>query len=252
MKFGGTSVADAEAIHRVVAIVRRQIERQTASDRPPVVVVSALSKVTDGLLQAASLVEAGTCEDALARLDDLAERHVAIAAAVTSGVRRAAVTRDVRAEFASTSSMIRGLPPRTVSPPVLDLIAATGELASSRLLTAALAECGVAAEWIDARAVVVTDAEHTRAVPDLAATCARTRHTVAPLAARGQVAVLGGFVGATADGITTTLGRGGSDYSAAIVGTCLEADEIQIWTDVDGMLTADPRIVRHPCPVPRL
>jgi aspartate kinase len=110
----------------------------------------------------------------------------------------------------------------------------------------------VPAAWVDARLVIVTDAEFTCAVPDMAATCARAKRAIAPVTDRGEVAVVGGFIGATADGITTTLGRGGSDYSAAIAGACLDVEEIQIWTDVDGMLTADPRVVPAPRVVPQL
>jgi aspartate kinase len=257
MKFGGTSVADADAMGRLITIVQRQIERQQAGgqagSRPPIVVVSALSKVTDGLLEAARLIESGDRDGATSRIRDLVERHVAVASGVTSGVRRAAVIRAVRAEFTALSDTVRALaPPPEVSPCLLDAIAAAGELASSRLVTAALAESGVPAAWVDAREVVVTDAEHTNAVPDMAPTCARAQRTIAPVTLRGEVAVLGGFIGATNEGVTTTLGRGGSDYSAAIVGACLDVDEIQIWTDVDGMLTADPRVVPSPRVVPQL
>jgi aspartate kinase len=101
-------------------------------------------------------------------------------------------------------------------------------------------------QWIDARTVVVTDAQHTGAAPDLSATRARCRDRLGPVVASGGIPVLGGFIGATAQGVTTTLGRGGSDYSAALVGASVDAEEIQIWTDVDGMLTADPRIVEAP------
>jgi aspartate kinase len=250
MKFGGTSVADADAIRRVTALVRRQKE---ADAKPPVVVVSALSKVTDGLLQVGRFVESGERERALTRLNELADRHVGIAADVTSGPRLAAVTRDLRAEFAATSEMVGALSVlHELSPRLLDAIAATGELASSRLVTAALVEAGVPAAWVDAREVMLTDAEYTCAVPDMHGTGARVRERLQPICARGEVAVLGGFVGATADGVTTTLGRGGSDYSAAIFGASLEVGEIQIWTDVDGMLTADPRVVPQPRLVPRL
>jgi aspartate kinase len=261
MKFGGTSVADADAIGRLTAIVERQIERQQAGgpagSRPPIVVVSALSKVTDGLLEAARLIASGDRDAATSRMNDLVERHVAVASGVTSGARRAALIRDVRAEFTALSGLLsdteraRALP-HEVSPRLLDAIAATGELASSRLVTAALAESGVPAVWVDAREVVVTDAEHTNAAPDMVPTCARAQRTIAPVTLRGEVAVLGGFIGATVEGVTTTLGRGGSDYSAAIVGSCLDVDEIQIWTDVDGMLTADPRVVPGPRVVPQL
>jgi aspartate kinase len=253
MKFGGTSVADEAAIGRVTAIVRRQLERQPASDSPPVVVVSALSKVTDGLLQVARFMAEGDRDQALTRLGELADRHVAIAATVTSGARLAAVTRDLHAEFTATSDIVRALSSlHDVSPRLLDAIASTGELASSHLLAAALSESGVPAAWVDAREVLQTDAEFTCAAPDMAGTHARARRKLAPVAARGDVAVLGGFIGTTSDGVTTTLGRGGSDYSAAIFGACLDVSEIQIWTDVDGMLTADPRVVPQPRLVPQL
>ena len=252
MKFGGTSVADAAAINRLTAIVREQIAREPG-ERPPVVVVSALSKVTDGLLFVARSIQSGEAAPALARLAEISDRHVGIAAAVTSGARRESVTRDLRAEFTAladsvpTLSSLGGVPSR-----VFDTIAAAGELASSRLVAAALAESGVPAAWVDARGVMRTDEEFTCAAPDMDATAERVRERVAPVLARGEVAVLGGFIGSTGDGITTTLGRGGSDYSAAIFGACLDVTDIQIWTDVDGMLTADPRVVPHPRLVPQL
>ena len=139
-----------------------------------------------------------------------------------------------------------------VSPRVTDAILSMGELASSRIVSAAFASRGLPSTWVDARKVLVTDAEHTAAVPDMDATCARAHALVEPETAAGRIPVLGGFIGASADGVTTTLGRGGSDYSAAIFGACLDVDEIQIWTDVDGMLTADPRVVKYPILVPRL
>src|SRR5204862_4046443 len=120
------------------------------------------------------------------------------------------------------------------------------------IVAAAFLERGIPAMWVDARQVAVTDAEHTAAVPDLEATRDRAREVLGRASAAGQVAVLGGFIGATPRGVTTTLGRGGSDYSAAIVGAAVDAREIQIWTDVDGMLTADPRIVESPRLVRRL
>jgi aspartate kinase len=252
MKFGGTSVADEPAFRRVTAIVKSQLARQSQTERPPVVVVSALSKVTDGLLQVARLVESDDRRRAIDRLDELAERHVRIAAAVTTGERLSGVTGELRGLFAATSETIRALPSSELSPRLLDAIASTGELASSRLLAAALAEAGLATTWVDARRVVVTDAEHLAAQPDMTATCTCAQRHVGPLLARGEIAVLGGFIGATTEGVTTTLGRGGSDYSAAILGACLDAREIQIWTDVDGMLTADPRVVPRPRLVPRL
>ena len=234
-------------------IVRQQIERQAPGDRLPVVVVSALSKVTDGLLHVARSMESGEHDPAIVRLSEIAERHVAIASAVTSGARLAAVIRDLRSEFAATSGMVRALSSlHEVSPRLFDAIAATGELASSRLVAAALAESGVPAAWVDAREVMRTDADYTCAAPDMNGTSSRVHECVEPVLARGEVAVLGGFIGSTVDGVTTTLGRGGSDYSAAIFGACLDVSEIQIWTDVDGMLTADPRVVPQPRLVPQL
>jgi aspartate kinase len=131
-------------------------------------------------------------------------------------------------------------------------MAAAGEILSSRLVAAALTSHGLLATWIDARRTLVTDAEFTAAAPLFSETTASLMTNVDPPLAAGRIPVMGGFVGATKDGVTTTLGRGGSDYSAAIIGACLGAGEIQIWTDVDGMLTADPRIVPGPYVVPHL
>jgi aspartate kinase len=139
-----------------------------------------------------------------------------------------------------------------VTPRWLDTIAATGEIVSSRIVSAALTAHGLAASWVDARKVIVTGDEHTAAPPLMAETGAALSAIVDPLLAERRIPVLGGFVGANRQGVTTTLGRGGSDYSAAIAGACLGASEIQIWTDVDGMLTADPRIVKDVQVVPHL
>jgi aspartate kinase len=141
---------------------------------------------------------------------------------------------------------------REVSPRSHDAVVAAGEVASSRIVAAALNDHRLPSGWVDARRVLVTDSEHGAAAPDTNGTTERARELIAPLVAAGKVPVTGGFIGATANGITTTLGRGGSDYSAAIFGAALDVEEIQIWTDVDGMLTADPRIVPQPRVVPQL
>jgi len=246
MKFGGTSVADPEAIDRLIGIVRRHIEANLEAATAPVVVVSALSGVTDSLVAIAQLAEEGAGDRAAAELKALLERHVVVATAITTE-SRARVLADVRQEFEELVGLVHALAVlREVSPRSRDAMLASGELVSSRIVAAALADHSIPSAWVDARTVLVTDAEHTGAAPDMDETAARARERLAPVVAQGKVAVLGGFIGATANGITSTLGRGGSDYSAAIFGACLDAEEIQIWTDVDGMLTADPRIVPRP------
>jgi aspartate kinase len=253
MKFGGTSVADADAIARLAAIVGGRIDMRPEGHGPPVVVVSALAKATDRLLDAAAMAERGEADRAAADLNQLLNRHVEVATALTSGTRRTDLVAAVREEFASATALVRALAVlHEASPRSLDAVAAAGELASSRIVAAALAERGLPAIWFDARNIVVTDAEHTAAAPDMAATQERLAGRIQGALAAGQVPVLGGFIGATHDGVTTTLGRGGSDYSAAIIGACLDVAEIQIWTDVDGMLTADPRIVENPHVVEQL
>jgi aspartate kinase len=252
MKFGGTSVADPVAIDRLIGIVRRQRESDPPSSPAPVVVVSALSGVTDALIAVTRQAEDGDAAGAAAALQALRERHVSVASAVTNE-RRSAVLADVGHEFDELAGLVHALAVlRDVSPRSLDAVLAVGELVSSRIVAAALTDCGVASGWVDARRALVTDAEHAGAAPDMIETCERTRAQIAPLTQTSTVAVLGGFIGSTANGVTTTLGRGGSDYSAAIFGACLGVDEIQIWTDVDGMLTADPRVVAEPRVVPQL
>src|SRR4029077_7443610 len=167
----------------------------------------------------------------------LLDRHIPVATAVATSSRDA-VLADARREFEELIGLVHALAVlREVSPRSHDAVLASGELVSSRIVAGALADHGVPSAWVDARTVLVTDAEHTGAAPDMIATCERAREHVAPANAGGKGVVLGGFIGATATGVTTTLGRGGSDYSAAIFGACLGVDEIQIWTDVDGMLT---------------
>jgi aspartate kinase len=252
MKFGGTSVADADAMTRVVNIVRSQRESQ-AHATPPVVVVSALSKVTDGLIRTAEFGRKGDGKAAAALLVELLERHCAIARTLTSGGRAEDLVKALQTQFAELGGRVVALANvKRVAPADHDLIVAMGELASSQIVAAAFAEQGLPAVWIDARSVLVTDAEHMMALPDMDATCTRMRERVVPATVRGEIPVLGGFIGATAAGVTTTLGRGGSDYSASIFGACIDAGEIQIWTDVDGMLTADPRVVPAPRLVPQL
>ena len=246
MKFGGTSVMDREAVRRVAHVVGRE-------QRPRLVVVSALSKVTDALLEVARLAERG--DGALARqaVRALHRRHEEMAALVRAPEGRASLLAAIDALFGELDTIVHALAVvEEVSPRSSDLIVAFGELASSRIVAAALEDAGLPSRWLDARTILVTDDRHGAAVPDREATDGRLRSAVRPLLADGLLPVAGGFVGATVSGLTTTLGRGGSDYSAALFGASLEAEEIQIWTDVDGMLTADPRVVSGPRVVERL
>ncbi|HEY2435034.1 MAG TPA: aspartate kinase [Vicinamibacterales bacterium] len=232
LKFGGTSVADAAALERLVGIVKTRTGART-------VVVSALAGVTDRLLAIGELAvhdRAG----ARAALDEILTRHLDMARALSA----LAVEPMLRGIARGAERTVDGIADAAhASPPLLDKLVAAGELWSSRLVAAYLTECGVRAQWIDARHLVSTDGRHRQATPDLAATEDAVRRHVRPALALDRVVVTGGFIGSGPGGVTTTLGRGGSDYSAAILGACLLADEIEIWTDVDGVYSADPRVV---------
>ena len=249
-KFGGTSVADPDAIGRLIQIVRQARARD---GRGPAVVVSAMSGVTDTLLAVAATAGDGRIDEALPRIDELRARHHAAARALAPAEAAAGLGTIIDTVVDDLVALARALSVLgEVSPRTLDVVAAAGELLSSRIVAAALAHAGVPAEWVDARRAIITNGEHTRAVPLGDETDAALRATALAAIEAGRVPVLGGFVGSTKDGHTTTLGRGGSDYSGALVGAGIGAREIQIWTDVDGMLTADPRIVAAPRLVPQL
>ena len=244
LKFGGTSVADADAIARVVAIVG---ERRG----PRTVVVSALAGTTDALLDIAA-VAAQDAERARAALAELVRRHHDVAAAVTDPARRHQLGADIEGFARTVTRGIDRIAAGGVTAPLVDTLLAAGELWSSRIVAARLADEGMASHWIDARSLIRTDARHGSAAPDFAATEEAVSRLIRPALALDRVVVVGGFVGSSPSGETTTLGRGGSDYSAAIVGACLQADEIEIWTDVDGVLSADPRVVADARVLPAL
>ena len=246
LKFGGTSVGDAEAIARLVRHVAAARQRG-----PAVVVVSALSGVTDRLLQLASSAAAGDEAAIDAGLAVLQERHAAVARAAAPGSD--ALETSIGSDLAELRTLLHAVATlKDSSARMRDAIAATGELLSSRVVAAACTAAALPATWIDARKVLVTDDSFGAALPLMDETAAAARAELGPPLAGGRVPVVGGYVGATAGGVTTTLGRGGSDYSAALVGAALDASEIQIWTDVDGMMTADPRLVPCTHVVPRL
>lgn len=239
VKFGGTSVGDAEAIGRAADIVRGRMPGR------PLVVVSAMSGVTNALIGIAEQASRGHLVGAVRAVEALRDRHLAAAAAlVPDGPEGADVATDLGAAFdelarlAEALSVFGYLTPRT-----LDAITAQGELLSAPLVAAAFRARGVPAEVIDPRQLMITDDRFGRAEPQAEAIAEAARERVLPVLREGRVPITGGFVGATAGGITTTLGRGGSDYSASLLGAALQADAIEIWTDVDGMLTADPRVV---------
>lgn len=248
MKFGGTSVQDAAAIRRLAAIVRGHAARR------PVVVVSALSGVTDELSALARMADGGEMTAAMEqRISTLVDRHGREADALAAGE---ALDR-LHAELGTA---IREIPlllgimaahPGTRRP-LRDELLSWGERLSSHIVAAALGTDGLPARWVDARRCIRTSEEHGRAEPLLDATREACHAVLRPVLAAGEVPVLGGFVGAAANGATTTLGRGGSDFSAALVGASLDAAEIQIWTDVSGFMTADPRVVRSARSIPRL
>jgi aspartate kinase len=249
MKFGGSSVADATAMRRVIRIVSAERDRGAI----PVVVVSALGGVTDRLLGLAELARKGESAAVQEGLAQLLERHVAEASSLGADRQDATLLPAFESQFAHLWSLFQAIGDiRAAEPRALDAIAASGELLSSRIVSAGMAAAGLPAVWVDARDVILTDDRHTAAAPRTDDIRAASQEKIAPLVAAGSIAVLGGFVGRAPDGSTTTLGRGGSDYSAALIGAGIDAAEIQIWTDVDGMLTADPRVVSNAEVVPHL
>ena len=239
VKFGGTSVGDADAVRRAASIVASRRDRQ------PIVVVSAMAGVTNALLAIAEQSSRGQLIGAIRSVEALRERHMQQAELLLGDSPECAeLCSEMSAmidELAHLTEALNTL--GDVTPRSLDAIAAYGEQLSSQLAVAAFRKCGLPAEHVDARDVMVTDESFTRAEPDLDAIGEAALRLVAPLARDGRIPVMGGFIGATPRGLTTTLGRGGSDYSAALVGAALQAEAIEIWTDVDGMLTADPRVV---------
>lgn len=248
MKFGGTSLADAERIRHVARLVAQRRERR------PVVVVSAFSGVTSRLLDAVAAAEARDDGARGAHLSSLRELHHSVVAGLSLSPSRSERARGVVDQgLAAVDDATRGmllLGERT--PRAVDAVAGMGEMISHEIVALALQELGEDAVAVDPRRVLVTDARHGMAEPDRPAIAKRAHELLAPLAASGRVAVTGGYVAATPDGVTTTLGRGGSDYSASLIGAALDVEEVQIWTDVPGMMTADPRVVPQARTLPRV
>jgi aspartate kinase len=238
MKFGGTSVGSAERIRALGEIVRDRLPRK------PVVVVSALSKVTDMLIKGARLaLERSGETEAVAQ--ELSKRHREVVHELfPAGPVRDRLMEHVEGVLQELRGFYTGVYHlEELTPRTLDAVQAMGERMSCEIVAAAMTAAGIPSRAVDARTVILTDDNFGRTQPLMEESGARVREHVLPLVQKGEVPVLGGFIGSTRQGVTTTLGRGGSDWSAAIVGALLPSEEIQIWTDVDGIMTVDPRIV---------
>jgi bifunctional aspartokinase / homoserine dehydrogenase 1 len=249
MKFGGTSVGNAECIARVAQIVAKG-----AQEGHCVVVVSAMSGVTNQLIEGAKTAQTGNAKGAAAVMNGLRSQHeTALVALVKSEQERGRIRETLEAVLAEGSRFCEGTALlRELSPRTMDTISSLGERLSAPLVSAAVKELGVKSEAVDATDLIVTDEFHGGAEPQMEQTRQKSKARIAPLLERGTVPVVTGFLGATPSGQLTTLGRGGSDYSATILGAALDANEVIIWTDVDGVLTADPRLVPEAQTIPEI
>jgi len=237
MKFGGSSVESAAAIERVAGIVKAREQRH------PVVVVSAMGKTTNKLLAIANAAIEGTRAEYIRQLHDLRDMHSREARQVAPLAERASLDRFLDEHFQELTELVKGLAVLgELTPRSVDAISSYGERLSSFIVALAFRHFGMKTAHVDSRDFIVTDRRHTHAAPLYPQTYARLSASL-PSLAENAVVVMGGFIGATEDGVTSTLGRGGSDFTASIVGAGIGAEEIQIWTDVDGMLTADPTIL---------
>lgn len=238
MKFGGTSVENAAAMNTVIRIVENQRSRR------PLVVLSAISGATNTLLEAARCAHEGRLDSAVSLLNGLLERHVAILENLIE--KRSTIQMlilDIKKRFDELKTLCQGIAILgELTDRSLDSIASLGERLSSQIIAEAMSERGMKAALVDARSVLITDDHFCTAAPLFDKVQQKAQEIILPALQEDTVVVTQGFIGSTVKGVTTTLGRGGSDYSAAILGAALHAEEIQIWTDVDGILTADPRI----------
>ena len=249
MKFGGTSVGDAACVKQVVEIIESALPKKNV-----VVVVSAMSGVTNKLVEIATQAEVGNSERVAAIFNDLRALHdSAVNSLFNSPEDRAQITPKMQQCFQEVERLCaEAVAVRKMTPQVKDVILSLGERLSSPLVATALAKRGIASEAVEATKLVVTDSNHGAADPLADATRERCELHLRHFISQGVVPIVTGFIGATKDGALTTLGRGGSDYSATILGAALDADEVIIWTDVNGLLTADPRLVSSPRTIPEI
>jgi aspartate kinase len=252
MKFGGTSVGSADAIRRVAAIVET-----SRRDHEPVVVVSAMNapelRTTDTLIAAARAAAEGDGSATAQAAPRLLDLHMRAAAELASPEECAALEPELRAMFDYLSDLSRSIAVLgELTPRALDLFSGLGERLNARLIAAALRSAGIPAQAVDATGLIVTDERYGAASPLPELTRERARAALLPLLAQSLVPVVTGFIGATRAGVPTTLGRGGSDYSCAILGDALDADEVWFWKEVDGVLSANPKLVPEARTLPRL
>jgi bifunctional aspartokinase / homoserine dehydrogenase 1 len=249
MKFGGTSVGNAATIATVLEIIR-----DAQRERTVLVVVSAMAGVTDLLIEAGLRAAEGASSETARIFDCLREKHrTAAAALLGSHAERERYERHMQQCLAEGKELCQEVSrARQLSPKARDFISSLGERVCAPLIAAALTECGVAGEAVDARECLVTDSHHGGASPSHELTRERCEKRLRPLLREGSVPVVTGFLGATVEGALTTLGRGGSDYSASILGAALDAHEVIIWTDVNGFLTSDPRLVPEARTIPQI
>ena len=249
MKFGGTSVGDASCIARVAKIVKG-----AAAEGPIVAVVSAMSGVTNRLIDAANLSALAEGKQVDVIFASLRLQHeTALATLIHDDARRKRVAVCLAKIFDEGERLCRGTAMlRELTPRSLDAISSLGERLSAPMIAGALSELGTPSEFVEATELIVTDSSHGGADPRMDRTRERSEARLRPLLQEGVVPVVTGFIGATQDGVLTTLGRGGSDYSATILGAALGAGEVIIWTDVDGVMTADPRLVPDARTIPEI
>jgi aspartate kinase len=250
MKFGGTSVGSADAL-----VSTRQIIRDAKQDWARVVVVtSAMSGVTDLLLKSASLAAQGKIDSLSGAESQLREKHFsAVDALITEEKQREEVKAEINALIFSLVDLCKAIAVLgEASPRAMDAVASLGERMSVRLLAAVVNDGDIPAKAIESSEFIITNSHFQNAHPDFKATTEKTRNILNPLMDEGIIPITTGFIGATPEGIITTLGRGGSDYSAAIIGSVLPADDVWIWTDVDGVMTTDPHIAPNAQTLPEI
>lgn len=245
LKFGGTSVQGAEMINRVLDICLTRL------DRAPVLVSSAMAKVTDTLLKITAIAAAGDGQGAARLCGEMIEQHLNVARSFLDGGNLKDASLGIEQMSAALLSLVKGLSLlRECSVRSRDAVLAFGELLSTSLIAARARQRGLRVDFVDSRLFMRTNDNFSAAVPDMKTIARLAKRKLKP--APGKIVICQGFIGSTAQGVTTTLGRGGSDFSATIIGAALGAEAVEIWTDVNGILTTDPRLVPHAATIPRM